>query len=114
MRISDWSSDVCSSDLYEPAQIQEATKTATAAAAQMESADGCKPRVDLENGVVYPTSKIFTVQDGPVTEEDRQSVVSGKSVSVRLDLCRRRIIKTLTYISNIVLYHSSFSHSFFH
>ncbi|MEQ9608295.1 MAG: hypothetical protein RLN99_11580 [Kiloniellaceae bacterium] len=54
---------------YEPAQIQEATKTATAAAAQMESADGCKPRVDLENGVVYPTSKIVTIQDGTVTEE---------------------------------------------
>jgi len=53
---------------YEPAQIQEATKTATAAAAQMESADGCKPRVDLENGVVYPTSKIVTIEGGTVTE----------------------------------------------
>lgn len=53
---------------YEPAQIAE-SQGSSSSSAQMESADGCAPRVDLDNGVVYPTSKIVTIKDGAVTAE---------------------------------------------
>src|SRR3546814_11853877 len=36
----------------------------------------------------------FTKEQGPPSPEDRRSVVSGTSVSVRVDLGGRRIIKT--------------------
>src|SRR3546814_8566353 len=63
MRISDWSSDVCSSDL-------------------------------LEHPV--PDPALCPAAEAPVhilPVADRKSVVSGKSVSVRVDLGGRRIIK---------------------
>src|SRR3546814_15915708 len=89
MRISDWSSDVCSSDLV---------YFASAA-----------PPVRFPNvyGIDMPTQREL-IATGRSDEEiartigDRKSVVYGKSVSVRVDLGGRRIIKKkppqITYI----------------
>src|SRR3546814_7697520 len=73
MRISDWSSDVCSSDL---STLSDVVK-------QLERRLGVR-LLQRTTRVVRPTL------DG---EADRKSVVEGKSVSVRVDLGGRRIIK---------------------
>src|SRR3546814_7274183 len=75
MRISDWSSDVCSSDLHPGEDRQGARRalpdpTGPVGQAQRSLADALRRH-----------------------EADRKSVVSGKSVSVRVDLGGRRIIK---------------------
>src|SRR3546814_18898551 len=95
MRISDWSSDVCSSDLDHADHVLVQRKRFAVMAglqlgqcryhhlahreqavgvvgAEHEAADACR-----QGGIL----------------EDRKSVVSGKSVSVRLDLGGRRTIK---------------------
>src|SRR3546814_8993115 len=73
MRISDWSSDVCSSDLRiakpRPREFRERV---------------CPPPASEED---QPDA------DHDAGSRDRKSVVSGKSVSVRVDLGGRRIIK---------------------
>src|SRR3546814_13613300 len=72
MRISDWSSDVCSSDL------------------RIVSGPGSGVKFTLDDHtrvIIGPNSTIS------VDELDRKSVVQGKSVSVRVDLGGRRIIK---------------------
>src|SRR3546814_7705036 len=71
MRISDWSSDVCSSDL----------------GAKIESKHG---RPSFLHTHARPRGR---AQGDPRLGADRKSVVSGKSVSVRVDLGGRRIIK---------------------
>src|SRR3546814_19185724 len=82
MRISDWSSDVCSSDLTVPV-INGLT----------DLSHPCQIVADLltvvEHGVALPGSQWAWLGDG----KDRKSVVSGKSVSVRVDLGGRRIVK---------------------
>src|SRR3546814_5691549 len=71
MRISDWSSDVCSSDLVELlVELRDALEAQLRDAGKLEWA--------LEDFAALA---------------DRKSVVSGKSVSVRVDLGGRRIIK---------------------
>src|SRR3546814_17674596 len=69
MRISDWSSDVCSSDLRGP-ELAGGVETSG-----WREADKADPHPNL------------------LPEGDRKSVVSGKSVSVRVDRGGRRIIK---------------------
>src|SRR3546814_3470376 len=76
MRISDWSSDVCSSDL----QLV------------------IYPRPIFRRAMEHNAASLILVHNHPSgdatpSEEDRQSVVQGKSVSVRVDLGGRRIIK---------------------
>src|SRR3546814_15851432 len=71
MRISDWSSDVCSSDLS-------------------KQGEGLLALELNENG---KQKVIDTTTKNPNMRLDRKSVVSGKSVSVRVDLGGRRIIK---------------------
>src|SRR3546814_18221796 len=96
MRISDWSSDVCSSDLLLLAALQHDQRLALLVAQVL--------RVDLEmlDDGAQPEPQfvhvVFVVPDddaslAPDLESDRKSVVSGKSVSVRVDLGGRRIIK---------------------
>src|SRR3546814_18180645 len=91
MRISDWSSDVSSSDLSTlvKSALEQYTYT---------SPDGAVyyfQRVHADNqkmiGAMHIRAYLMTVTrpDG-----DRKSVVSGTSVSVRVDLGGRRIIKT--------------------
>src|SRR3546814_19830857 len=94
MRISDWSSDVCSSDLADLVGRtgQSLTEIVTAikkvsdivaeiAAASREQATG----LDQVNTAVGSMDEM--------TQRDRKSVVEGKSVSVRVDLGGRRRIK---------------------
>src|SRR3546814_11809765 len=102
MRISDWSSDVCSSDLMPPLGDRDRRKLFgghtifmhvaardQGIAARRRQAIGkfelgmAADRRDRLGGATAQARK-------PV---DRKSVVEGKSVSVRVDLGGRRIIK---------------------
>src|SRR3546814_16847451 len=86
MRISDWSSDVCSSDLRvslslaDPALVEDD---------QADSDAGTMLRIGAaENRDLDARAGNFG--DGDIA--DRKSVGSGKSGSVRVDLGGRRII----------------------
>src|SRR3546814_20494041 len=96
MRISDWSSDVCSSDLI--------------GSGPTNSMRGAAFLTGIENAIVmdvggttcdigvlakgFPRESTLSIDIGGVRTNfrDRKSVVSGKSVSVRVDLGGRRII----------------------
>src|SRR3546814_16845592 len=106
MRIRDWSSDVCSSDLY--------MEKLAAGADVADLLDLDRP-IGETLGLLAQRRSCATgdltviVLDRPRHEDgirqireagarvrlisDRKSVVSGKSVSVRVDICGRRIIK---------------------
>src|SRR3546814_20349500 len=128
MRISDWSSDVCSSDLpvslvYRKGFVRDG-KAALLQYGYGSYGSSMDPRFNasvlslLARGMVYA---IAHVRGGPemgrswyedgklltkkntftdfiavtnylVTNQDRTSVVYGKCVSVRVDLCGRRIL----------------------
>src|SRR3546814_16061241 len=91
MRISDWSSDVCSSDLLADAfvvqQITIAPQHEAGLIAGQGSGDRDEAALRLGIDVLYPQA------DQEIEGLDRKSVVEGKSVSVRVDLGGRRIIK---------------------
>src|SRR3546814_11310940 len=104
MRISDWSSDVCSSDLKYK-QLRErgafgrgnmryhfvsAVSSAAIAAAAMTFATSAFAQ-DGDAGSMA-TGQPLALQGAA----DRKSVVLGKSVSVRVDLGGRRISKKKT------------------
>src|SRR3546814_17312324 len=86
MRISDWSSDVCSSDLRtDPTRRLDAgDPTEAVLDVPGDPADGTLP-------AHRPAGR--GLDDALGCRQDRKSVVSGKSVSVRVDLGGRRIIK---------------------
>src|SRR3546814_16605086 len=90
MSISDWSSDVCSSDLVlGNGDIWEASD-----ALDMIEQTGCDGVVVGRGCLGRPwlfrdLADAFAGRPVP----DRKSVVSGKSVSVRIDLGGRRLIK---------------------
>src|SRR3546814_20729861 len=82
MRISDWSSDVCSSDLRTSIfRSSNPPSKRTLRSCNTHNSLTCK------GGGISPISSRNSVPP------DRKSVVSGKSVSVRVDLGGRRIIK---------------------
>src|SRR3546814_20538126 len=93
MRISDLSSDVCSSDLAE-AQIDldHQTRADIAAAFQLAAGDVLADRtinaMHMAEGLIGVATRRLVVAGGV----DRKSVVEGKSVSVSVDLGGRRII----------------------
>src|SRR3546814_21012874 len=99
MRISDWSSDVCSSDLERGAmlvdhdillnEINEYNREKFETEA-VELFPGKSPRDDL--ALPFAVRKAAGIHH----PSDRKSVVSGKSVSVRVDLGGRRIINKKT------------------
>src|SRR3546814_13468929 len=100
MRISDWSSDVCSSDLYlERGQARPlAGKIARDAIADPDPGDHQRREPDEREELPHaldeaprPRRAVAPVVDVPAGI-DRKSVVSGKSVSVRVELGGRRII----------------------
>src|SRR3546814_13234331 len=101
MRISDWSSDVCSSDLI----LVENYKVGNLARYGL----GYDDLKESHPGIIYCSITGFG-QTGPYAPRagydylaqgmggimsltDRKSVVEGKSVSVRVDLGGRRILK---------------------
>src|SRR3546814_13008033 len=93
MRISDWSSDVCSSDLavrlprppHQEAQFPRPVDPAH---------QRRRPRARPDLLPVYERHQAGWYRARP--QGDRKSVVSGKSVSVRVDLGGCRILKKKT------------------
>src|SRR3546814_17208181 len=108
MRISDWSSDVCSSDLLAPEGTPDDLDLPLGLLA-FEVAD--VPDTGVVDFTVYLDSDIAVngywkqidgqwvnmassiTEEGGKTKIDRKSGGSGKRVSVRVDLGGRRIIK---------------------
>src|SRR3546814_11290169 len=103
MRISDWSSDVCSSDLASgPAHHPRACRYARPASAgrrpsRMTAALRRRSRCTLQRRACGEVERIEDARDGAhrriVLVQDRKSVVWGKSVSVRDDPGGRLILK---------------------
>src|SRR3546814_19368116 len=104
MRISDWSSDVCSSDLRPGSglrtrddggddgsylSILALRSTGTAGAAIFSGAAGRKRRGQSGNR----PARISDATRSASEAGDRKSVVEGKRVAVRVDLGGRRTIK---------------------
>src|SRR3546814_20281325 len=98
MRISDWSSDVCSSDLAQCSRFMLRRRVSA----------GGKDKINRRNSGAYIDANeedALSAMDAEgeilshdaalhnLDARDRKSVVSGKSVSVRVDLGGRRIIK---------------------
>src|SRR3546814_16447780 len=94
MRISDWSSDVCSSDLIVP--YSEGTIFQVYAAPGLVTDIALQPG---ENLVAVASGDTARWVIGDTTTGDRKSVVEGKRVSVRVDFGGRRIIKKNTKAS---------------
>src|SRR3546814_10930142 len=105
MRISDWSSDVCSSDLGARAyafgyrfdlrhpladEVAFCQWGRVAGVSRYAAATGMAQHHD-----VLDLQRVHAKLDGGAgaVKRDRKSVVKGKSVSVRVDLGGRRIIK---------------------
>src|SRR3546814_12667442 len=90
MRISDWSSDVCSSDLS--CNSASAFSAFSAAAKFISSCvTGRSPCSNLSQ--YWSTASTNWQVADTKSAIDRKSAVSGKSVSVRVDLGGRRIIQ---------------------
>src|SRR3546814_16183077 len=94
MRISDWSSDVCSSDLaVERAgggRIEGVDRQRRFARAR--DAGDAGEGAERELRIDIPEVVGARALDGEVLARDGKSVVSGKSVSVSVDLGVRRLI----------------------
>src|SRR3546814_11162112 len=99
MRISDWSSDVCSSDLWPLRKAaplrswQGRRRWSSVSCLFSSSSSRCRVQrarsgILRMNGCAEWTKRIPAATGG-----DRKSVVSGKSVSVRVALGGLRIIK---------------------
>src|SRR3546814_18616225 len=97
MRISDWSSDVCSSDLRVAARVRSGREGGAA----RYWAAGCRalrrsarspPRRGGKRAAIRHVLAVRRESRRPFAV-DRKSVVEGKSVSVRVDLGGGRIIK---------------------
>src|SRR3546814_12499175 len=84
MRISDWSSDLCSSDLSTPGILS--VKNSTSAST---------PDTTITHGDCATVSAggRSSQPNQPAMPIDRKSVVEGKRVSVRVDVGGRRSIK---------------------
>src|SRR3546814_20691742 len=88
MRISDWSSDVCSSDLHDGVDLLGGGPVGLWDDGTPPPTDPVQAaRIGLSAGAEHPWRWYVA---------DRKSVVSGKSVSVRVDLGGLRIIKNKT------------------
>src|SRR3546814_19340917 len=98
MRISDWSSDVCSSDLVilpchgfqQQGQAVDGVGPGEAGALRQLLIGDCRASGGAVEQRLAQRRHQALVVGGRV---DRKSVVSGKSVSVRVDLGGRRLIK---------------------
>src|SRR3546814_12391614 len=99
MRISDWSSDVCSSDLFgrvaedgAPRQRVDFEKMGmTGAARQRLETERARAGKGIEHGAAIEPCLALAVQQA--RRIDRKSVVEGKRVSVRVALGGRSFIK---------------------
>src|SRR3546814_11313895 len=106
MRISDWSSDVCSSDLLSRLLSRTARRTELCSAAgRHRPLDGEELLLDMVECQAQRTRghgrlaeqrqrNARRTQTVPGQLVDRKSVVEGRSGAVRVDLEGRRLIKT--------------------
>src|SRR3546814_19414451 len=99
MRISDWSSDVCSSDLAEIKSRGYPIGILSNGDAAMLQAMASRVATPFDN--VFSSEAAGFSKPHPSVYQERKSVVEGQSVSVRVDLGGRRInkkkISTLSY-----------------
>src|SRR3546814_19641637 len=93
MRISDWSSDVCSSDLHGSARVF--VNPAMSAIAPNIVPEPIIPRAIALSSIAWQAGTVI----GPASygflfphDRNRKGVVEGKSVSDRLDLGGRHIV----------------------
>src|SRR3546814_12343661 len=101
MRISDWSSDVCSSDLtihkdttdHPHLRIAFVLQVAHRTIHNYSRILRWHQYMGKFNRLITYHLQPSTDSTPPATKEDRKSVVKGKSVSVRVDLGGRRFIK---------------------
>src|SRR3546814_17089970 len=99
LRISDWSSDVCSSDLLvRDYLVRSLGEIGRAAEDDRRLARACdRAAVPLflarHEQIEREVRESAVGRDRQFERIDRKSVVSGKSVSVRVDLGGRRMIK---------------------
>src|SRR3546814_11624426 len=110
MRISDWSSDVCSSDLGNMGapMAEYLLKAGYTLSAHDLNEVAVRRLVELGGRAAFSAYDAATEADLVITmlpndaivnaiyQGDRKSVVKGKSVSVRVDLGGRRLIKKKT------------------
>src|SRR3546814_20694475 len=89
MRISDWSSDVCSSDLGDRADRCERRRRRRGPRPRITSPAARRPAPPALHA-----ARVSRAAAPPARRRDRQSVVKGKSVSVRANLGGRRLITT--------------------
>src|SRR3546814_14577601 len=98
MRISDWSSDVCSSDLIVVRPPRHR------ASGRRPARDQPRPDLRARGAAALDRAPHRPGPADPLRRRrpDRKSVVLGKSVTVRVDLGGRRIIKNknLEYIND--------------
>src|SRR3546814_13649411 len=95
MRISDWSSDVCSSDLFISKNSHRGNMQVGGFQICAEISANCDLMEDVSMATAKKAAK-KAVKKAPAKKAkkvDRKSVVQGKSVSVRVDPGGRRIIK---------------------
>src|SRR3546814_19849128 len=96
MRISDWSSDVCSSDLVDTGDYIVIINAADIVVTGNKAQDKKYFRHTTYPGGIRETNFEKLQQRFPGRAIDRKSVVSGKSVSVRVDLGGRGTLKKNT------------------
>src|SRR3546814_14343882 len=113
MRISDWSSDVCSSDLrvHRDHLLRRLDRTL---ALLDRSLDLGRDGVGELGAVTQDDQRGDGLPELVVrSAEERQSVVQGKSVSVRVDPGGRRLIKqkTKTKIHSLVIISKKIIHT---
>src|SRR3546814_14977989 len=89
MRISDWSSDVCSSDLRAPLVTINSSRRSGRVVLACGSASWRRNWISS----LRRQRASRTAAPNHNDSRDRKSVVSGKSGSVRVDLGGRRLIK---------------------
>src|SRR3546814_19414604 len=96
MRISDWSSDVCSSDLTQP-NTEIATEFLSMAASGQVREAFARHVADsfTHHNAYFPGAResLLIAMEQRAASEDRKSVVQGTSVSARVDIVGRRLIK---------------------
>src|SRR3546814_20580218 len=99
MRISYWSSDVCASDLVQPVQMASGVAPIEPTPLVSRTHTPRMQRIADQVGgrlVYIVITALIILPVWVATPSDRKSVVSGKSVSVRVDRGGRLIIKKKT------------------
>src|SRR3546814_18832799 len=111
MRISDWSADVCSSDLFSgyflligmmwsrTSSVVACSDTArfTSSSRPQRAISGTTPEVDRVILRLETDRPSWSMAMPMAVATDRKSVGNGRSVAVRVDLGGRRYIKKKNY-----------------